>query len=61
VDLLAGQAEIFDRRDVLVWNIPLALSAMSLDLPPLLRGVVLVGEAALGLALDFEGARLPAE
>jgi hypothetical protein len=42
VDLFASEAEIRDRRDVLLWNIPLALPTVPLNLAPLLGVVVLV-------------------
>ncbi len=54
MDVFAGQAEVFDlRRDVLDRNIPLALPAMTLNLAPLLRGVVLVRKAALAYPHAF--------
>jgi len=51
VHLLVREADLCDRRDVLLWNIPFALSPVSLDLAPLLRRVIRVGEPPLGLAL----------
>jgi hypothetical protein len=55
VDVLVGQADVLDgwlRRDLLVWKVPLALSAVSLNLVPLLRRVVFLGEAAGGLGRE---------
>ncbi len=40
VGVLGGNAEIGDRRDILVWNIPFPLASMLLNLAPLLRRVV---------------------
>lgn len=57
MDRRAGQAEVRDGRDIPGWNIPFALAAMALNFAPLLRGVVLVGQPALGLGLDFCGVR----
>ena len=54
VDCLAGQAEIRDGRDVPTGNIPLALAAVPLDLAPLLRRVVFVGQPALGLGIGIQ-------
>ena len=48
VDLLARQADILDRRDVLAaWDIPLALATMAMNFSRLLFGVVPVGSRDL--------------
>ncbi|MDE4915101.1 hypothetical protein PQI07_31175 [Methylobacterium sp. 092160098-2] len=56
MDRLTGQAQIRDGRDVPGRNIPFALATVPLYLAPLLRGVVLIRQAALGLGLDLGGA-----
>jgi hypothetical protein len=56
VDRLAGQAEVRDGRfNVLLRNVEVPRPAATGHLAPLLCGVVLVREPALGLGLDFEG------
>jgi hypothetical protein len=60
VDFLAGKADIVGRRlNVLAGNI--YRLAPCRDLAAFLRGVVIVGEAALRAGLDFERIGLRAE
>jgi len=51
--LLSVEADVIDgRSDILIGNITFPLIAMALQFTPLLRGVVLVGEAALRLCFN---------
>jgi hypothetical protein len=43
VDVLSGEANIFDGRDVLIRNIPVSLTTMAMYFPTLLRRVVFIG------------------
>jgi hypothetical protein len=54
--LLSGEADVGHCGfNVPIWNLEIATAAVTGHLPSFLRRVVLVGEAALGLALDEEG------
>ncbi|MBY0300045.1 MAG: hypothetical protein K2X71_29080 [Methylobacterium sp.] len=59
VDLLAGQAEVGNGGNVPGGNVGdmliTALATVPGDFSPLLRGIVLVGEAPLGERLDLDG------
>lgn len=60
VDRLAADAKVGDGRDIPGRNIPSHLSAVPLNLPPLLRRVVFVGEPALSHRLNLKGVGLGA-
>jgi len=52
--LLRGQADVSDRRSIiLASDNGLPAASGLLNLTPLLRGVILIRQAHLGLALDF--------
>lgn len=52
MDGLAGEAEIINRRSIVpIWNIANSVTATPLNRAPLLRRVVFVGKAALGVRL----------
>lgn len=55
VDVLSRQADVGGGRSIVRgWNIACPVASGLLDLAALLRGVVLVGEAALGRRLDLK-------
>lgn len=60
VDVFVSETDVGGGRDILVRNIPFALPAVALDIPPILRRVIFVGEASLRRRLDFESVGLGA-
>jgi hypothetical protein len=59
VDFFAGEADVSDRRDVLNGNIPFALTAVLLNLAPLLRGILRPSGYFDAIASALASVRIP--